>query len=334
MKKILGVVSIATLLIGCGPAELPEIAEIKPNESAYVVPLEGATKENQGKFDSADFLEKHKVASKRIYLPLTKKKTGRLWFEYEWIPTVRVIKVDRAPVTFVWQKSGDEDDGIDVESKDSIGFTVGINISAYVLEDDTSTFLYHYPSGHLSSVLNAIVKSKATEILSREFAKYNLEGTAAVYDKNGNLIQEAVLGARQQKGTIVNIAKNELIEFFKKSGVTISTFGLIGGLAYDDKAIQEAINENFASALKIKDKENERLAQEEVNKKNVDQAVAEKQAAQEFAKAKEARTMQVRLEIEMLKAKAELVKAEKWSGNLPASIMPDGAGFIVDTTKK
>jgi len=300
---------------GCmGPPELPLYEEIKPNESAYVIPLEGASKANQGKFDSAAFLNEHKVAAKRIYLPLKKITTGRMPGSYKWVPTVRVITVDRSPITFVWEANS----GIDVESMDSIGFTVGINISAYILEADTSTFLYHYPAGSLQKVLSKIVKSKATEILSREFAKYDLEGDASN------------MGARQRKGQIVEIAKKELADFFSQSGVTISTFGLIGGLSYEDKEIQEAINDNFKSELDIKNKENIRLAQKETNKNNVAIATADKDAAIQFAKAAEARKKQVGLEIDLLLAKAEFEKSKRWDGKLPANIMPEGAGFILN----
>jgi len=334
MKKLLAIpmfLGVAAMLSACGPAKLPRTVEIKPNESAYVVPLEGATKENQAKFDSADFLELHKVASKRIYLPQKEIKTGRLWFDYKWIPTVRVIKVDRAPVTFVWQKDKNGDNGIDVESRDSIGFTVGINVTAYVKEADTSTFLYNYPSGRLKKVLNDIVKSKATEILSREFAKYNLDGSAAVIDEKTNkVIAPAEPGAREMKGKIVDIAKKELIQFFKPYGVTISTFGLIGGLAYDDKAIQTDINKNFSTALDIKNQSNIRLAQEETNRKNIETATAEKLAAQQFQQAAKARTEQVMLEIKKMEAQAALEKAKRWDGKLPANIMPQGSGFILN----
>lgn len=332
IKRIIAIAAILASISGCmGPPELPKYEDIQPNESAYVIPLEGASKANQGKFDSASFLEEQKVAAKRIYLPLKKISTGRGWGNFKWIPTVRVITVDRSPITFVWEGNKGKSQGIDVESRDSIGFSVGINISAYILEEDTSTFLYHYPSGNLNKVLNAIVKSKATEILSREFAKYDLEGSAATKDA------KAVEGARQRKGEIVDIAKNELSEFFLKSGVTISTFGLIGGLAYDDQEIQSAINNNFKSELDIKDKLNERLMQREVNQKNIDIATAEKQAAFEFAKAAQAREKQVSLEIARMNAQANLNRSQLWNGALPTDMlmMPAGSdpGFIFDRSK-
>ena len=316
MKKILMITALlgAVMLTGCGKYEIPKYVEIKPNESAYVIPLEGATKTKQSKFDSTDFLEKNKVASKRIYITQKTISTGRMWWSYNWIPTVRVITVNRAPITLTWEGKGQ---GIDVESKDSIGFSVGINISAYVAEDDTSKFLYHYPSGNLKYILGNIIKSKATEILSREFAKYDLEGSPKTP------------GARQQKGEIVELAKAELAKFFSESGVTISTFGLIGGLAYDDKEIQEAINDNFKSELEIKNQENIRLAQEETNKNNIAIATADRKAAQQFAKAAEDRKKQVDLEIEKMNAEARLAWAKQWDGKLPSQMLPDSSQMLM-----
>ena len=64
MKKLL-IIPVLLMLAACGPVELPIYDEVQPNESAYVIPLEGATKTNQGKFDSVSFLEEKKVAAKR-----------------------------------------------------------------------------------------------------------------------------------------------------------------------------------------------------------------------------------------------------------------------------
>ena len=312
---------IVLSLTACGPPKIDKVKEIKPNETAFVVPLEGDSSK-QGKLMSKDYLEKNKVAMKRIYLPQTKISTGRWWWKYKWVPTVQVITVDRRPVTFVWEKKS----GIHVESKDSIGFIVGINISAHVDEADTATFLYNFPSGNLEKTIANVVKSEATEVLSREFAKYDLEGGWT--EKNGKRIY--IDGARQKKGEIVDLAKERLIEFFKGRGITIDTFGLIGGLDYEDHDIQQAINDNFKSELEIKNRENERLAQEKINQKKIDMAKAEKLAAVEFAKAKEARTEMVNLEIRKMEAEAKLMKAKNWDGKLPANIIPEGSGFILD----
>jgi len=175
--------------------------------------------------------------------------------------------------------------------------------------------------------------------LSREFAKHDLEGAQAARSKQGKLITKAVDGARQRKGEIVEQASSELKEFFAQTGVTISTFGLIGGLSYDDQEIQDSINKNFNSNLEIKNKRNVRLAQEETNKNNIAIATADKTAALEFAKAAQARKKQVGIKIEEMLAeaklnesKAKIIAAERWNGKQPANIMPESANMIMDLT--
>jgi len=309
--KAMAIVAMLSLSACAGPKQVEQFVEIKPNESAYVIPLEGSVEE-QGRFDSETFLEKKKVATKRISVPTRKRILGRGWDNYEWIPTVKVIVVDRSPITFVW----DNDKGVQVESKDSIGFSIGLNIAASIAERDTSKFLYHYPSGSLTSTLSGVVKAKSVEVLSKEFSKYNLEE------------------GRQKKGEIVDIAKNKLIGFFEPAGITILTFGLTGGLQYDDKEIQNSINSNFKSELEIKNRENEKKAQAEVNLKDIGIAEAKKEAAKLFAQAAEEQAKMVGLEIKRIEAEALLEKAKRWDGKLPANIMPDGAGFIIDITGK
>ena len=315
-------------MTACGPPKVDMVEEIAPNESAFIVPLEGNTGA-QGKFMSVEYLEKNKVASKRVYLPQTKLDTGRFWWSYKYVPTVLVVKVDRKPITFEWDADQVGGKVIRVESRDSIGFSVGTNISAFINESDTSTFLYYYPSGDLNKVLGNEVFSRAVEVLSRQFAMYDLEGSPELLNKKREVIKEAVPGAREQKGVIVDLAKKELVEYFAEKGVTITTFGLVGGLSYENVEIQNAINQNFESELEIKNQANIRLAQQETNQKNIGMAEAEKDAALKFEQAAEARKKMVDIEVSMILAQAELEKAKRWNGQLPANIMPEGANFIL-----
>lgn len=316
LKKMCSVVvmcAMAMSLTACGPALTDRYVDIAPHETAFVIPMEGDTG-SQGKFMSVDYLTKNKIASKRIYIPLVKVDTGRFWWHYKWEESAKVITVNRTPVTFIWEDAT----GIRVESKDSIGFKVGIDITARVKEDDTAKFLYNYPSGNLRKVLGENVKSKVTEDLSREFARYDLEGS------------DTEEGARQRKGEIVDMTKKDLIAFFAEKGVTIDVLGLIGGLQYEDAEIQVAINENFKSELDIKDQENKNLAQGKINQRKVDMAKAEKDAALKWAEAAEIRKQMIGLEVDKTLAEAELTKAQNWNGQLPSNIMPQGSNFILD----
>ena len=65
----------------------------------------------------------------------------------------------------VWESTKDSNRGIKVESRDSIGFTVGIDITAHISEGNAALFLYNYPQGDLVRILSDAIKSKSTEIL-------------------------------------------------------------------------------------------------------------------------------------------------------------------------
>lgn len=166
MKRfsVYSVLFVAVVMVsaaGCRrPFQEPVFEEIGPNETAFLIPLTGANKKNQGRFDSADFLENQKVAAKRISIPTEWVQTGRKHADGKWVPIMRVLKVDRSPVSREWTSdltSGTsvKDQAVYVESKDSIGFYIGVSISAAVEEEDTALFLYRFPSGRgLSKIVD------------------------------------------------------------------------------------------------------------------------------------------------------------------------------------
>lgn len=167
-KRVLLVVALVALLSATGcrkPVRVDPIKEIGHNEMAFVVPLEGANKTDQAQFGSVQYLEEAKVATKRIVIPQRWRKTGRYSWQGEWIPTVKVITVDRTPVTRQWTPDKDtgtseSNQSIQVESADSVGFSVGFGCTAMVAEKDTATFLYYYPSGSLARVMDTEIRER------------------------------------------------------------------------------------------------------------------------------------------------------------------------------
>ena len=51
------------------------------------------------------------------------------------------------------------DEAIWIESKDSVGFSVGFNCTAYIEEDDSARFLYMYRSKSLADMMDIHRKS-------------------------------------------------------------------------------------------------------------------------------------------------------------------------------
>lgn len=298
-------------LSGCtGKPDLEELVEIKPNETAIMVKLEGDNKTGQAKFMSEEFLEANKIATKRVAIPHRKRTTGNGVNDYEWIPTVKLIVVDRAPVTREWtsgEKTGTsaKNEGIKVESLESIDFTIGVVMTASITEEGVSKFLYHYAGKPLAKVADEDIRGYIQGILSREFGVRKLaEG-------------------QTQKKDIFDLAAKETSKHFAALGVNIINVGYSEGMTYADQAIQKAINENFEASqavLKATYK--------------VEAAKQERLAAEEFAKAKDASVAKTQLDIEMLRAQAEvkradaaLLMANKFNGVLP-NLIPQGTQLL------
>lgn len=314
----------ATLFTGCGPAEVRPIVEIKSNETAFVVPLEGESKKGQGKFMSVEFLEEAKVATKRIELPIRKRSTGRWPGDFAWIETVKVITLDRTPITREWTKAGSSgtsssDQAIAVESLDSIGFSVGVTCTGMITEDDAAKYLYFFAGKPLAEVMDTNVRGFIQSVQAREFGNRSLTN------------------CKKDKGAIFKITALETADHFKPMGLTINNLGSSEGLAYDNENIQAAINKAYVAEMDIDVAGQERLAQETRNKTKVDMAKAELTAAQEFAKSKDSAIEIRKLEIQskladaaVINAKANEVLASKISQGtvqLP-SVLPQGAASV------
>ena len=302
-------------LISCDPARYDDYEEIKPNETAFVIPLEGASKKEQDKLLSLDFLEAKKVATKRINIPLVSKSTGRYWFSYQWKRAVKIIKVDRTPQTREWvdvdtKGTTKGKDGIDVESKDSVNFWVGVTCTASVLEEDAAKFLYYYAGVSLNKVIDTNVRGYVQAVLSREF---------------GNRVLE---DCRKEKSAVIKLCREETVPHFKEKGITISVLGMTMGLNYVDKEIQTTINDKFVSENSIQIAKNMKKEQDEINTKKRTIADTNLYEARQFKLAQAAATEKIKLEIQRMEAEALLLAAEKWNGSTPSSILPQGSKFL------
>lgn len=235
MKKVLMmllVVISCVSLVGCfKPPKVEKFEEVKNNETAFVVQLEG---EQQAKLDSLESLKKMQVSVKRIDISQRFRKTGRFGWQGNWIPTVNVIKIDRSPVTREWTAdttSGTSavDQGIWVESKDSIGFSTGFNATAKVEEQNAAVFLYNYPSGALKDVMDSQIRNEIQAVAAEMAAMYKMDE------------------CREKKIEIIAKVREVVIPKFAETGITITTIGMFGGFAYEDTAIQIAINSVFVA---------------------------------------------------------------------------------------
>ncbi len=304
-------------LTGCGPYKKPVFVEIEPNETAFLVPLEGANKTNQAKFMSLDYLEQAKVAVKRVEIPLRKISTGRMWFSYKWIPTMRCIKVDRKPVTREWTASPEKgtsavDDALPVETVESINFAVGMTVTASILEEDAAKFLYYFSGKSLAKVLDENVRGYVLAICADKFGKLSLDE------------------CRKQKSAVIAYAREKAKKYYKERGITIETMGNSGGLLYDPR-IQQKIDEAFQAEQNIIVQKNNKLAQDQINAKRRTMADTKLYEARKFAAAQEATSRLIELEIARMNAEANLKFATglaEGKVQLPANILPSESPFL------
>lgn len=323
MRKILlsFMAVVMFTMVGCGAYQTEMAEEVDAHETAFLIKMEGDSQNGQAKFESVEFLEERKVASKRIILPQRKRSTGRAWFNYEWIPTARVIKISRRPVQREW--TDDSDSGtssqyqkLHVESLDSVGFGVGATIMARVDESDAATFLYYFNGQQLETIIDGPVRGYALSLLSDAFGKMVLEE------------------CKKSKTTIFSAARNSLVEKFKPMGITIDFFGSSEGLTYDNDDIQKAIDDQVVSEAAIIAQQNKKLAND---KRREDQeadaalevAIAKQKrlAAEEIAAAKDAMSFEVELYERRQKALA-LPELAKNFGNI--RILPSNAPLLLE----
>jgi hypothetical protein len=234
--------------------DTPEYSEIDTSETGFLIPLEGGSAD-QAKFASEKYLEEKKVAAKRVQIIHRWNQTGRMHNAGRWIPTVRLVKVKRSPITRQWTAetttgTANANQAIWTESKDSVSFSMGFTCTALIREEDAAKFLYFYPSGSLAEVMDTEVRGRVQKIASEISAKYNLDEL------------------RGKKQEIIDAVSSDAIAFFAERGITITTMGMFGGMTYENLAIQKAIDETFiaqqqkeiaTAELMAQQKQNERL---------------------------------------------------------------------------
>lgn len=212
---------------------------IEPNETAFVLPLEGDNKAQQGKFDSEDYLEKNKVAAKRIEVPTRWHSSGRLSSSGKYIPTVRIVIVDRAPVTRKWLYSEKKNNDLNVESKESIAFGVGVTITASIPEKYASKFLYRYSGKELDDVVEQDIRPFIQGVLTQEFGTRDLSF------------------CQEERKVVYQVMRDKTKKYFANYGIEILQIGAVGGFQYESPKIQAAIDAKFESAQKVISAQNE-----------------------------------------------------------------------------
>ncbi len=265
------------------PYDVPEFVEIDSSESAFLIPLEGDAT-NQAAFHSVKFLDEKKVATKRVQITHRWSPTGFFPSQGHWIPTVRLIKVDRRPVTREWTKShktgtSARDEAIAAESRDSVNFSVGVSCTASIPEELAAVFLYSYPSKSLAEMLDMEVRARIHQVVAEESGKYDLAELPA------------------KKNDIMKAVREDVMPFFKKKGIELTTLAVLGGLNFENPEIQKAIDD-AAKGGQLKVAAEARRAAQEVENKTMLLAAEGRAAADK-------RDAQGKVEVELVRVEGE-----------------------------
>lgn len=331
MKKFKRILFAAVLLIaaiamvGCSTTKY---VTIEANQTAFLIPMNGDVSA-QASFESEELLANAKVAAKQVKITSSKVKTGPATYQY--IQDAMLVIVDRTPVTREWSSTNGigtsiVNQAIYAESKESIGFSVGINCSAQIYsEDDAVKFLYSYNSKSLSDIMDTEIRARVESAFVEKSAQYTMKEIL------------------ERKGEIMEYVRNDVMSYFSERGITITVLGMKDGIEYDDAAVQASINAAFTA-------ERNAEAQAVENQKAVDQAKAEAEATKAKAAA-EAESMKIRAEAEAesirIKAEAEAeanhkiaasltdqlleqMKYEAWDGVLPKYSGSDSNLIVIE----
>jgi hypothetical protein len=323
MIRLTAAIAIMMMLAsGCTrkPYDTPEYEEIGPNETAFLIPLEGAIGK-QAKFDSAASLEKLKIATKRIRITHRWNQTGRWENDGIWISDVKLIRVDRSPVTREWtagKETGTDkkDQAIWAESKDSVGFSTGFSVTATIEEGDAALFLYRYPNRSLANIMDSEVRARVQASFADSASQYDLSDL------------------RAQKSEVIKSVRGDVIPFFKGRGITITTLGMFGGLTYENPEVQASIDKVFIAQREKEISAAQLEAQNDKNKRIEMEAEALAEKERRIAKgiadgkqmlldvAKNAGKDPAFLELRRLEVEEKRI--EKWDGRYPSYYMTMG----------
>ena len=231
-----------------------EAYTILPNESAFWIPDAGNNKDNQARLDSEQYLSENKVAAKRFIIPHAKFSGSGGWIGWDYyVPTGRLIIVDRTPYSREWVDAEDRGtgklkEGFPCQSKEGINVIAGVSIGASVSELDSAKFLYRFgvtpPKGNrndpqviftsvyygrsLAQVMDDVGRKKVQTLVCGEIGSRTLDKV----NEDTNLMMETI--AKKTK------------DYFASVGITLDFIGW-GDTFEFDKDVQKAINDRYAA---------------------------------------------------------------------------------------
>lgn len=333
---VVGIVIViggAIFWLACVPSyNKPEFVVVENNQTAFMIPLEGDTKD-QTHFFSVDYLKEKKVAAKRIQVPRRWIQLGRLPASGEYMDMVRVIKVDRSPVIREWVHQGGKgtspgDESLEATSKDGVMFTIGFTCTALIPDDEhAAEFLFWYKGDSLSHVMDSEFRARVQGVVTHAAVEFTMDAL------------------RGQQNAIMKSIESDLKPFFENRGIMITAMGFVGGFRYVNPNVQDAIDKTVQDQQLKVSAEARRMAQETENKTVKLAAEGKADAARAQAKGEADAIKMVAdakaYEIEAAKDKPfylslkhlelESQRLKSWDGKLPQSYFTGGVSGPMPT---
>jgi regulator of protease activity HflC (stomatin/prohibitin superfamily) len=228
---LIAAVSAISLFAGCWrPFEPIQLETISPNEEAFLLPLIDDVK-RQTSTNNEEYLKENLVYTKQVRIPQQWVQRGYETFgpNGTWQPAAILVKVDKSPVTREWTADSDsgtsnKNEAIWVMTSDQVEFSTGWTCTARIASrDDAVKFLHNYPNGSLREVLD-------TEVRGKLQAVFGLEVT-----------DQPMSELRSEATPFILRTVNDVTEFFKQRGVTITNLGITGGFVYKDRSIMDTM---------------------------------------------------------------------------------------------
>jgi regulator of protease activity HflC (stomatin/prohibitin superfamily) len=240
---------------GCWrPFHEPLLVDIQTSEVAILVETVNDNGQaiigpnNDSNNSETDFFRNRLVNARKVQIPYYWKQTHRAWLWQDfttgkWTSAARLIVVDTQPETREWSE---DSEAIWVESKDSIGFSTGISITARIdNKEDAVKFLSNYPPKNMREITTSGGDPFSVEIASLEQImdkEVRIKIQEVFADEAASFDMDELRG--RKKEVMANI-RELVVPYFKERGITITTIGQFGGFDYQNPNTQLAIDKVF-----------------------------------------------------------------------------------------
>lgn len=322
--------TVSLVAPGCyRPYEPIQLETIGTSEEGFLIPYTGDSKK-QTSSNNEEYLKRNLIYTKQVRIPQQWVQKGYeiLGPNGEWQVAAKLIKVDKSPVTREWTAdpnsgTSNRNEAIWVMTSDQVEFSTGWTCTARIeSRDDAVKFLHNYPAGTLKDVMDSELRSKLQAV-------FGLEVTDLPMDE-----------LRKQATPHIQKTVQNVTDFFKARGITITNLGITGGFVYKDRSILDTMVKVFNAEQEKAIASAANSAQVERNKQILAAARGKAEAflkerkaeadgiqmvadakAYEIAKAKE----DLASYLELKRIEIERAKIDRWDGRFPTTFLGLGA---------